>query len=249
MNQQDKLFNKYHYNRAKIYKLCCKDPNITDIYVGSTLNHYRRKNQHKSRCNNPNSKSYNFHVYKFIRNNGGFDNWNIIVLEEYEAKNKNDLLWKEREWIDKLLPTLNCFKPIITRVEKLEYDKEKSKERYQNNKEKISEQSKEYRKNNKEKILEQKKEYYENNKEKISERKKEYYENNKEKCLEQMKEYRENNKEKLSEYYKEYRKNNKEKILEQKKEKVECEICKVFMSRASLTAHKKSKKHLQNINQ
>jgi len=204
MNQQDKLFNKYHYNRGKIYKLCCKDANITDFYVGSTLNHYRRKNQHKHHCNNPNSKDYNCPVYKFIRNNGGIDNWDLIILEEYEAKNKNDLLWKERQYIEALKPSLNCFKPIITRVEKLEQKKEQIKEYYQNNKEKISERMKEYNKNNSERIKEKNKKY---------------------------------------------RENNKEKLLQQKKEKVECELCKVFINRSCFARHKTTKKHLRNINQ
>ena len=232
--QQDNLFNKYHYNRAKIYKLCCKDANITDIYVGSTLNHYQRKHHHKHNCNNPNRKMYNLPVYQFIRAHGGFDNWKIIILEEYDAKNKNDLLWKERQYIEALNPSLNCIRSVRTHAEKLEYQKEYNKD---------------YNKNNKEKISEQQKEYYENNKEKLLQQNKEYYRNNKEKIYEYHKEYRENNKEKISEKNKQYYENNKEKLSEKNKEKVECEICKVFISRSSLSAHKKTKKHLQNINQ
>ena len=56
-----------NYNNSIIYKLCCKDTNITDIYVGSTTNFYRRKQDHKQQCNNTNSKEYNKNAYQFIR--------------------------------------------------------------------------------------------------------------------------------------------------------------------------------------
>lgn len=202
---EDENFGKYHYNRGKIYKLCCKDANITDIYVGSTLNHYKRKHGHKKDCNDPKRKRYNSSLYQFIRANGGFDNWDIIVLEEYDAENKNDLLWKEREWIERLKPSLNhTNRPIITHEEKKEYYEE----------------------------------YYEENKERILERLKEYRQNNKEKIKKRDKKYYEANREKLLEHYRKY-----------SSEKVECEICKVSFRRDSLSKHKKTKKHINNLEQ
>ena len=35
------------YENAVVYKLCCDDPEITDIYVGSTCNFKVRKHGHK----------------------------------------------------------------------------------------------------------------------------------------------------------------------------------------------------------
>ena len=61
-----------NYSKGIVYKLCCKDVNITDIYIGSTTNFTRRKWGHKTACNNEKDKSYNFKVYQFIRNHGGF---------------------------------------------------------------------------------------------------------------------------------------------------------------------------------
>ena len=87
------------------------------------------------------------------------------------------------------------------------------------------EKNKEYRKKNSERISERKKEYRKKNNERISERGKEYYENNKERKKERNKDYYENNK-------------------ERNKEKVECEICKSRISKAALSNHKKSKKHI-----
>ena len=190
-----KVFN---YQNGKIYKLCCKDPSITDIYIGSTLNQYQRKTNHKCNCNNSKLKSHNFYVYQFIRENGGFDNWNLIILEEYPAENKNDLLWKEREWVEKLKPTLNSCIPITTLDEKKEQHSECGKKDYEKNKE----QMKKYKKEN-----------YEKNKEQRKEKRKEHYEKNK----------------------------------EHMNGKIECEICKVLVCRQYLTMHKKTQKHIKNL--
>ena len=69
-----------NYQNAVIYKLCCKDINISEIYIGSTSNMRIRKSVHKNICNNTSSRNYNSYVYKFIRENGGFINWYMILL-------------------------------------------------------------------------------------------------------------------------------------------------------------------------
>lgn len=108
------------YTNSLIYKLCCKDATITDEYIGSTTNKYKRKQHHKTSCNNENSKKFNYPVYQFIRENGGFENWDLIILEEYSCENKNQLLMKEREWIELRRPSLNCNRSFITKEERKE---------------------------------------------------------------------------------------------------------------------------------
>ena len=39
---------KADYSNTIIYKLCCNDPSITEIYIGHTTNFTQRKNRHKS---------------------------------------------------------------------------------------------------------------------------------------------------------------------------------------------------------
>jgi hypothetical protein len=134
---------------ADVYKLCCNDPTITEIYVGSTRSWARRKNQHKSRCNNENSKKYIIYVYQFIRENGGFSNWSMISLYNGQFENKRELERKEREYIEELQSTLN--KQIPTRTQK------------------------EYNEDNKEHILKKQKQKYERNKKGILEQKKQKY--------------------------------------------------------------------------
>ena len=146
-----------NYKKSIIYKLCCKDVNIKEIYVGSTCNQLRkRKNKHKSDCNNENSNIYNSYVYKFIRQNSGFENWSMIIIENYPCENKRELEKRERYFMEVLNSTLNSYKPFTTEEEK----KEQVKQRYENNKTEI----KDYQDKNKDKIKEQQKEYNEKHK-------------------------------------------------------------------------------------
>ena len=88
-----------NYENACVYKICCRDPLITDIYIGSTCCFKKRKSAHKKACNNENCKQYNLNVYQFIRSNGGFENWSIIEVERYKATDKKDLEKRERYWL------------------------------------------------------------------------------------------------------------------------------------------------------
>ena len=185
------------YSKAIIYKICCKDVEITDCYVGSTTNLEKRKGTHKSVCNNDRDKSHNLNVYQFIRASEGWENWEFVLVEEYPCETKFQLESRERYWLETLGATLNKYIPTRTLKEWVETNKgqlsEYHKEYYEDNKEKILEYTKEYRKNNKDKISE----YYEKNKDKISEYRKKHYEDNKEKISEKNKKYREANKDKI----------------------------------------------------
>ncbi len=86
---------------------CVADPEIEEIYVGSTKNLRVRKGQHKVCCNNANTKQYNFNVYQFIRANGGFSKWDLIQLERFEYNTRNELNARERYYFETLKATLN----------------------------------------------------------------------------------------------------------------------------------------------
>ena len=158
------------FSKGFIYKLCCNDVDITEIYVGSSTNFKQRKKCHKGGCNNENLKQYNYYVYQFIRENGGFENWSMIEIIKYPCETKRELETKEREYIELLKASLNKNKPTRTKKEWNEENKDKvlesSRKKYKNNKEKLLEKSKEYYDNNKEK----KKAYYEANRDKINEK-------------------------------------------------------------------------------
>ena len=87
-----------------IYKLVCKDIDIKECYVGSTKNERVRKSRHKNACNNINN---NTHVYKFIRDNGGFENWDMIRIESFSYDVRKELCKRERFHIEELKADLN----------------------------------------------------------------------------------------------------------------------------------------------
>ena len=168
--------DKVDYSKGLIYKLCCKNPEIKEIYVGSTTNLIKRKYYHKYDCNNVNSKAYNHYKYQFIRDNGGFKNWSMILIENYACENKRELEKRERYFMELLNSTLNSYTPFLTEEEKKEQKKEYDKEWIENNKQHYKDYQKEYYEKYKTEIKEYNKQHYKNNKETINEnRKKEKY--------------------------------------------------------------------------
>ena len=153
---------KKNYQNTIIYKIYCKDESITEIYIGHTTNFKHRKNAHISNCNNEKSKEYNLKLYIYIRNNGGFDNFNIIELEKYPCNNDKEALLREGYWVKELNSSLNIQLPSRT-----------EKEWRQENKQIINENAKKYREENKQIIKEKRKIYREENKQIIKEKGKE----------------------------------------------------------------------------
>ena len=105
------------YSNSFVYKLCCNDTDITEIYIGSTTNMRQRKAVHKVACNVPTNKEYNKYKYQFIRDNGGFENWSMIMIEHVECDTKQELLARERYYIDQLKPCLNKQLPLRSQKE------------------------------------------------------------------------------------------------------------------------------------
>ena len=96
------------YQNGLIYKIVCNNPEIKDCYVGSCCNLRSRKACHKSDCNNKkNKRTYNLNVYQFIRDNGGWQNWNMIQIEPYPCNTKRELELRERHWFEQLEANLN----------------------------------------------------------------------------------------------------------------------------------------------
>tara|TARA_R110000772_G_scaffold1832_2_gene6208 strand:- start:582 stop:1133 length:552 start_codon:yes stop_codon:yes gene_type:complete len=146
-----------------VYKICCDDlPDF--IYVGSTKSFRQRKGQHKRNCDNLTRN--HLKLYQTIRDNGGWQNWRMVIIEECGEISLTQVRIKEEENRVKLNANLNSQRCYQTEEEKKEYKKEWC----ENNKEYKKECAKEYRENNKEHIKEYNKEYRENNKEKFTEK-------------------------------------------------------------------------------
>ena len=108
---------KTDYSRCIIYKIVCNDLEIKDLYIGSTTEFTKRKYAHKNNCNDINSKAYNFKVYDFIRNNGGWNNWIMIEIEKFPCNDGNEARSRERHWSETLCATLNDRTPYKIIIE------------------------------------------------------------------------------------------------------------------------------------
>lgn len=114
-----------NYENSVIYKITCKDEKCKDIYVGQTSDLIRRKYAHKQQ-----SLKKDKFLYTIINENGGWDNWNMEVVEKYLAKSKQDILDREQYWINVLQANLNTH----IRYDPSEYKREwyfKNRERIQ----------------------------------------------------------------------------------------------------------------------
>jgi len=85
-----------------VYRIECLDPEIKDIYIGSTVDLKERIKQHKKDCKNSNSK-----VYTFMREHGGWDNWKFDIELLATGYGKETRLEWEQNYIDCLKPSLN----------------------------------------------------------------------------------------------------------------------------------------------
>lgn len=95
------------YPKFTIYRILHKDRNIQEIYYGSTTNFTRRRSQHKKNVNNKRKRLYHCKLYKFIRMFGGWDNFDMEIVEVYPCDNLIEGKAKEQYYIDMYKPSLN----------------------------------------------------------------------------------------------------------------------------------------------
>ena len=98
--------------KARIYKI--SNTKTDDIYVGSTIQTI--KNRFKSHRSNAKLNS-NGKLYDLIRKNG-IECFKIEILEEFDYTIKQDVGIKEKEYYERLKPSLNMVAPAVANVVK-----------------------------------------------------------------------------------------------------------------------------------
>ena len=181
---------KTDYTKGLIYKIVCRDNNITDCYVGSRTNITSRRSSHILRCDDENNAKHHYKVYKFIRENGGWNNWNLELIEYFSCEDNDELRAREQHFYELLNSTLNSRPPLAT----AEYTNNRI-EQYKINHPEISKQ---WRADNQATIKANKKQYYEDNKNTIIDRSHNRYVENKIGILAKNAIYREANRDKRS---------------------------------------------------
>ena len=193
------------YSNTIIYKLCCNDISVTDVYVGHTTNFVKRKQQHKCHCNSNTAKSQ-YYVYQFIRDHGGWDNWSMIEICKVSCVDVNEAARIERQHIESLGATLNKQVPSRTLAE---YN--------QDNKDKILERTRQYRQDNKEYFTERNRQYRSEHREELIEFSRQYYQDHREELLEKNRIYQQKRKEEYAEYRRQRYQKNKDELLEKRR--------------------------------
>jgi len=197
------------FNQCYIYHIKSKDGEV--CYVGSTSNLNSRKSSHRYNCSHENNKFYHLDIYKYIRNNGGFSNFQIVPIRKLEnVKNKNDLLIAEQAEMNKYSGLKNMRGSYQTEEERVKQNLQWRKE----NPEKIRQSYKKYYEANKEQIIEKTRIWMKEHPEKNSENHRQWLKEHPEKNSEYCKKYYESNKEKISQY----KETNKDRIREQKRQ-------------------------------
>ena len=120
-------------------------------YVGSTIDFPNRIQKHSTRYKCETSKEYNLKVYQCMRQNNGWENVKVMIIDKIIYNDKDEAREMETKFMLMFNAELNS-----------KYPKRSQKDYVEANKEKIAKQRKE-----------PSKEYYEANKEKIAERNKE----------------------------------------------------------------------------
>ena len=147
-----------NYDRCYFYKIVCKSLEIQDCYVGHTTDFTTRKCSHKNRCINPSNSKHHYKVYEFIRNHGGWENWNMVLIEECKCDNALEAGKKERFYIEGLKANLNQIIPTRTYTEWQQQNPDKRKAicfRYnEKNRDDINQKCNEYYHKNRDKKLE-----------------------------------------------------------------------------------------------
>ncbi len=140
------------YSKSVIYGIYCKDITVLEFYIGSTHDEKQREQTHKSDCNNENSEKYNYKVYIFIRDNGGWDNWIFKVIQRFPCENKIELVEREQYHYDLLKSALNTYRPYVSEEERKEQIRIYDSKRYKDNRDEIKIVKSKYYKDNREEI-------------------------------------------------------------------------------------------------
>jgi len=131
------------YSKCIIYTI--RTP--TGLYVGSTCNFTNRKYHHNSSIHNDKAHSFNFKLYKNIRENN--DEWEMKPYSVFPCKNKMEMNVEEeriRRELNADLNSYSCygFNSVEYHKQYKQKNKEKFDERRELNREKVKIYNREY---------------------------------------------------------------------------------------------------------
>lgn len=114
--------------KSCIYKIS-NNQNVNQCYIGSTATFKSRMSYHYHQCkiNNPAK------LYKAINENGGVLNWTFEILKSFTGMSKEDLRKEEEKYINLFNPPLNKNRAYVSKQERQEQSRIRSKKFRDNN--------------------------------------------------------------------------------------------------------------------
>ena len=156
------------------YIIKCMNLAKREIYVGSTFSLVKRKYQHKNNCINPKSIGYNLKQYVYIRENGGWDNFTMTMLDRKVCVDMLEARKYEQTLITQYKANLNSIKAFGNRPEYSKQYNIEHKEQYNKwrseNIDRLKEKQKEYNIEHSEELKEYHKQRYLKKSEKLKEK-------------------------------------------------------------------------------
>ena len=143
--------NVIDYSKTVMYKIQHNDDESL-LYVGSTTNFNNRKYQHKHACINEMNKKYNLKVYKMIRDNGGWDSFSMVKIEDFPCDNNRDAEAREDELMRELKANMNGRRAFIE--DPIAENRMYNLRWRQNNREEVKARHKHYRETHREQVRE-----------------------------------------------------------------------------------------------
>jgi len=241
------------YAKTVIYQLESSDFRIKEIYGGHTTHMVKRKQLHKTRCNNPNDPHYNAYVYQFIRANGGWSNWKMVWQYNYPCKNKREAEKEETKFIKEKQCELNSNIPYVTEKKKKKKKKQAKKEYYKKlieneTEEEKAERLKKASENSKIRYAEIKaNETPEERQERLAKKNKRDAEIKANETPEETQERLAKQRKRDAEISANRTPEEKEQRNTKRREKIKCAICDVFIIKTSIRRHEKTTKHLEKL--
>ena len=210
-----------NFSQSAIYQIRCIESRKI-IYIGSTTDFRKRGSRHKYICKTESDTHHHLPVYIYIRENGGWDAYEVIPVEHLVLNNRVELRIAEQREMDRHAGLQN-----------VHYAKRSDAEYCAANKDKIAEYKAQYRAANADAICERQKQYRAENKTAIAEK---------------NQQYSAANRDKLNEKGKQYYAANADIIAMKNRVRVTCE-CGCIVANCSLLRHTKTKKHQTLLDQ
>lgn len=120
-NEEHSFKSDYSENKKLIfiYQIFCKDPAVEENYIGQTECFDNRKYSHSR-----DSKISDLKIYKVIRNNGGWDNWDMKIMNHYYCSDVYESRQIEQKYIDFFKASMNTVRACSNNIINEELDRE-----------------------------------------------------------------------------------------------------------------------------